>query len=208
MLETLFEVQTPSSKIKIQVIGNIIASQELIKFLDKEKFSELCKSGCPTYDKKWACPPYSPSYDQYAKLYSKAMLVCFFCTMDQFGYIKNDYLKIKAANSILKSRMDKFMRNLETELGGEFLSNGSCRICKPCSCKNKEGGCKNPTKRRYSMEAVGLDVGKISEDILEHKLFWYGKNRLPLYTSVVSCLLNNNQRMNLEGIKKISLLSS
>ena len=113
MLETFFDIQTPSSKIEIRVVGNTITSQELIKFVDKEKFSDLCKNGCPTYDKKWACPPYSPSYNKYTQFYSHAMIICFFSDMGQFSYIKHNYLKIKAANSILKSRMDKFMCTLD-----------------------------------------------------------------------------------------------
>lgn len=202
MFETIFYTETPSTNIEVKVKYNISPSDELVRYEDKETFQNLCEKGCPTYNKKWACPPFSPSYSKYSKNYTSALIICFYIGLGQFGYIKNDYLKVKAANSILKSRMDKFLRSLEGQYGGKLLSNGSCRLCKPCSCKDKNSGCKEPDKMRYSMEALGLNVGEISKNVLNHELFWYRKNQLPLYTSVVSCLLNNSGNLNLQTIEE------
>lgn len=52
------------------------------------------------------------------------------------------------------------------------------------------------------MESLGLNVEEISKNILNHELVWYRKKQLPLYTSVVSCLLNDNQSLNLNEVEK------
>ncbi|WP_066637407.1 DUF2284 domain-containing protein [Desulfolucanica intricata] len=189
MYETVFKTKTPSSEILINIKIVQTLSNNLIQYENKNFFNKLCKNGCPNFNHKWSCPPYSPLYSEYSKEYSNAMLVLLFCTLNQFYYIKTEYMKVKASNSILKSKMDKFMRWLEPVFNGKILSNGSCRLCKLCTCKDKTGNCKKPKEMRYSMESVGLDVEKISLHFLNHKFLWYKNKKAPLYSSVVSCLL-------------------
>lgn len=77
-----------------------------------------------------------------------------------------------------------------TVFQGYALLSGSCRLCKPCQCK--EGlPCKRPNKMRYSMEATGLNVQQLSLDYLEHELLWYKDKTLPRYTSTVTLVLYN-----------------
>ena len=194
MLESSFTILTPTTKIIINTKATFVDRANLIEYENPLLFSTLCKEGCPNYEKKWACPPYSPTFSRYSIDYSRAILVVFYCYLDQFYYTKTEYMRIKASNSILKSRMDKFMRSLEEQVGGKMISNGSCRLCKPCTLK---GGtisrCKKPDQMRFSMEALGLDVGGISRDYLKHDLLWYKDKKAPLYSSVVSALITNMQ---------------
>lgn len=190
MIKTTFSVNTPTTNIIIDSKAVIINANELKTFQDKEYFDGLCKKGCPNYNSKWTCPPYSPTYSQYAKEFSKALLVLFYCNLNQFYYTRTEYMKVKASNSILKSRMDRLMRELEIKYTGKMLSNGSCRLCKPCNRKNNLP-CKKPFDMRYSMEALGLNVDQISQHFLSHRLLWYKNKKAPSYSSVVSCLLTN-----------------
>lgn len=112
------------------------------------------------------------------------------CELSQFDYTKTDYMKIKASNSILKSKSDKIARIFENKLSGIMMSNGSCRLCKPCN-KKKELSCKRPNDMRYSMESLGLNVEQISEDFLYHKLLWYRDKTAPKYSSVLTGILTN-----------------
>lgn len=180
--------KTPSAEILIRVKIKAIKSSELLPYENKTVFEKLC-SACPTYGKKWSCPPYSPSYSNIGPTeYPYALLVLFQCDLDQFRYVKTEYTKIKAADSILKSRLDRFMRNLEASIGGRMLSNGTCRLCRPCSGKSGLA-CKKPEMMRFSMEALGLDVGRITADILGHSLLWYKDGKAPEYLSAAACLL-------------------
>jgi len=108
-----------------------------------------------------------------------------------FHYIKSDSLKIKAANSILKSRLDKALRLLSDRYGN-YISSGSCRLCKPCRCRSGLP-CGHPDKMSCSFEALGMDVGRLTESCLDHELLWYSKGNLPKYTSVAGGLLTNDK---------------
>lgn len=182
---------TPTTDIIITLHSTIADAKMLKAYEDKYKFETLCANGCPNYNNKWACPPFSPSYSRLSTKYSDVLLVLFNCDLSQFKYTKTEYMKVKASNSILKSQSDRLMRLLEKETSGTILSNGSCRLCKPCN--KKEGlNCKRPDEMRYSMESLGLNVEQISKDFFNHKLLWYKDKLAPTYSSVVTCLLSSS----------------
>lgn len=192
IIEFNFEHKTPSSNnILINLHGIICETSILHKFENKELFNNMCKGGCPNYKKKWSCPPYSPKFSSYSENYKYALIVLMSCDLEQFNYIKTEYMKVKASHSILKSRMDNLMRSLENDFDGLMISSGSCKLCKPCNCKQSLT-CKKPNLKRYSMEALGLDVGTVSLDLFKHELLWYKNKKAPSYSSILSCLLLNN----------------
>lgn len=166
-----------------------IQVEDVFPYIDCCKYNELCKIGCINYEKKWSCPPFTPSYNQYIKNYINLSLCVLSINLSQFSYIKNDYLKVKAANVILKSRIDKTLRSLSQD-GVGYISTGSCRLCKPCKCKTNEN-CAKPDSMSYSFEALGVDVGSMVMGIFHHQLLWYKKSALPEYTTVVAGLLSN-----------------
>lgn len=189
MKQHSFITETPSAKIEICLKYAMTPSESLIKYEDKCKFDEICKQGCPNYNNKWACPPYSPKYSVISREFDNAYIFVFYCYLEQFDYINMPYMKIKASHTILKAKSNKIMRQLEKELNGVMLSNGSCRLCKTCSCKTKELQCKKIFQLRFSMESVGLNVGSITMKFLNHELLWYSKNNVPEYSSVVTTIL-------------------
>lgn len=127
-------------------------------------------------------------------------LVFLYTDMAHFSYIKNDYLKIKAANNILKSRADRFIRKM-AELHGACISTGSCRLCKPCKCKNQMP-CAHPDLMTYSFEALGIHVGQMVEDHFQKPLLWYQKHTLPEYTSVV-CGILTDEILAMDDLEKV-----
>lgn len=185
------EHNTPTKKLILNLNYSICETNELYTFQNKEYFKKLCEDGCPNFGKKWSCPPYSPNFKEYSKNYKYCLVSLIYCNLNQLNYTKTEYMKIKASNSILKSKMDKFMRYLESENSGLLISNGSCRLCKPCNCKLSLS-CKKPNLKRYSMESLGLNVSDISKYLFNHELQWYKNKKSPSYSSVLSCLLLND----------------
>jgi predicted metal-binding protein len=163
----------------------------IINFTDKEAFDKLCREGCPNYAKKWSCPPFAPLYAKYIEPWNYLSVFLFRTNMSQFSYIKNDYLKIKAANSILKSRADKYLRHLSAEHGIAYISTGSCRLCKPCKCKQQQP-CAHPHKMTFSFEAMGINDESLVQKYFNSRLLWYKKGSLPEHTSVICGLLSND----------------
>lgn len=191
LYKDIIRAVTPQAKIDYQIFIINTGVENLVKYEMVEHFSALCKQGCANFMCKWSCPPYAPFYHEFVKKYSNISVCLSLVQTDQFDYIKNDYLKIKAANSILKSRIDKTLRKLIDE-DIYYISTGSCRLCKSCKCKINEP-CANPKLMSYSFEALGINVSDMVNDIFGIPLLWYKKNNLPKYTCVVAGLLYNDE---------------
>ncbi|MCL2163532.1 MAG: DUF2284 domain-containing protein [Oscillospiraceae bacterium] len=187
----MYSVSTPSGKKEIILEIAQISPCQVECYTDKKKFDCLCESGCPNYQRKWSCPPYAPDFNEFVYGWESMFVVFMHIEMIQFGHIKNNYLKIKAANATLKSRIDRFLRQISRTCGC-YISTGSCRLCKPCKCKNG-GPCAHPELMTYSFEAMGVDVGGLTEYCFHKPLLWYKPNHLPEYTSVVCGLLTNSR---------------
>jgi len=168
-----------------------VAPHLLEDYINKEYFDGLCRQGCPNFEKKWSCPPFAPAYVDYTRGWEKLFVLYMQISFNQFEYIKNDYLKVKAANVILKSRADKFLRKMAAQ-HGNYISTGSCRLCKPCKCKIG-APCAYPDMMTYSFEALGVDVSKLVEKYFSRALLWYTPHNLPEHTSVISGLLTNDE---------------
>lgn len=168
-----------------------IPTKGLSVYEDKEKFCKLCEEGCANYARKWSCPPFAPHFTDYVLEWKKIFVFYLRIDLEQFSYIKNDYLKVKAANAILKSRSDKFLRKM-AEKHGKYISSGSCRFCKPCKCKSGSP-CAHPNVMTYSFEAMGIDVGQLVSNYFQKPLLWYKPQCPPKYTSVVCGLLTNEE---------------
>ena len=190
--------QTNSKNISYEVIVDTILPEHANSFVNVEKFEELCRIGCPNFNRKWSCPPFAPPYPEFINGWKYLYVFWFRVETDQFSYINNDYLKIKAANSILKSRADKFLRSM-SKLHGQYISTGSCRLCKPCRRKI-DLPCAHPETMSYSFEAMGVNVEQLVHSCFNCELLWYRRGHLPRYTSVIAGLLAN-EAISFEEIK-------
>lgn len=193
--------ETPHGKVSYWGKVCTISSDDIALYCDKEQFDGLCRLGCPNYGKKWSCPPYSPLYNDFSSEYQALCIVLLGLNLDELGYIKQDYLKVKAANSMLKSRVDRTLRMCITD-GEKYVSTGSCRLCKPCR-KKLEEQCAHPTIRTFSFEALGVNVSTMVKDIFDLNLLWYKRGSLPLYTCVVAGLLTNENPPDQRIISKL-----
>lgn len=180
---------TPSTTINGDINFVNVPLTKLLKYQNKQKFDLLCEKGCPNYNKKWSCPPLSPSYSKFISKYENIMVIVISTKLDQFSYIKNDYLKVKAANTIMKSRIDKALRSFISD-DCYYISTGSCRMCRPCKRKLNQP-CAHQDIMTYSFEALGINVSEMVSDLFDFELKWYKKKALPEYTSVVAGLIFN-----------------
>ena len=149
----------------------IMPPKECAKFENRPLFYELCRAGCKNFDQKWSCPPQSPAFSSMAYEWSYLYIVYIRAPMASFGNIKNKYLQIKAANSMLKSRADKFVRHLAAQYQGRHISTGSCRLCKSCKIKMDMPGA-HPSLMAYSFEALGINVSALVDHCFTTPFLW------------------------------------
>lgn len=203
MEKCLFFVETHTKAASIVYSVEIcpISIEKCAALVHKEKFDCLCKEGCSNYNRKWSCPPLSPAFEDVSNNYKYLYVFYLRISLDQLDYIKNDYLKIKAANSILKSRADGFLRYMISKSkNSKYISTGSCRLCKPCKLQ-KGLPCAHPNIMTYSFEALGVNVEALVNLCFQSPLQWYARGNLPMYTSVV-CGLLTNEKLSLETLQE------
>lgn len=159
-----------------------------------------CKVGCTNYGKTLACPPYTPSAEEFRKIvgeYSYALFMKFTSKAEadsdlqkSLGKSQGDTtlpadMKLKAdefwavwkadkhkmLDSVVKLEKEAMRKGYSLAVG--FVS-GSCQLCEKCNVAS--GICVHPEMARYSEDAVGVNVRKTAENAGIAVTFPFEKN--------------------------------
>ena len=154
---------------------------ELKDVIFDPKVQTYCVSSsfkCPSYGHSWACPPEAPYMEATVAQFKEFYLIYY--QLDIAEYIKKEKVKNpnKSENDIknmlyssgfsrnkseseILDFIDKYSKSYEEKL---VLWDGYCKTCfneLDNGCTYDSGKpCRYPEKRKYSMEAVGIDVTK------------------------------------------------
>jgi len=161
------------------------ADAELVttdKVVVEDRVVLKCKVGCTNYGKTLACPPYTPSAEQFRRIvgeYSYALFMKFKSGAEGDAEVAKYLSKADSDPSVpidVKEKLKKFWskwnedkkKMLETVVGLEkaalskgyplavgFVS-GYCQLCEKCSLDPKT--CAHRDLARISEEAVGVNV--------------------------------------------------
>jgi predicted metal-binding protein len=141
-----------------------------------------CKIGCANYGKTLACPPYTPSVEDFKKIineYKYALFMKFKSEAKADPEIMKHLSKTENDQAIPREIQDKLqgfwaawkadkLRMLSVVLDIEKavmnkgyplavgLVSGFCQLCEKCTLDRKS--CVYPAKARYSQQAVGVNV--------------------------------------------------
>jgi predicted metal-binding protein len=147
-----------------------------------------CKMGCNKYGKTLACPPYTPTPEEFRKIvseYSFALFMKFKSQAEADAEVAKNLSKAETDPTIpqdVKEKVQNFWSvwndekrkllraiiSLEKEAMSKGYSfaigfvSGSCPLCEKCNVENKI--CLNPTMMRYSEEGVGVAVRKTANN--------------------------------------------
>ncbi|MDO5135574.1 MAG: DUF2284 domain-containing protein [Eubacteriales bacterium] len=163
------------------------------KFVDVPTFLAACKE-CPNYGTVWSCPPYSFDVPSYWKKYKTLELTASKITFDDQA-LNRTYTK-EEMDQLLQDVLYKEKKALTRELfqqeklhpGSVSLSAGTCQSCAACT-RPKGSPCLMPEQLRYSIEALGGNVGLTIEKLLGLTLEWMEEGRLPHHFVLVCGLL-------------------
>ena len=74
--------------------------------------------------------------------------------------------------------------------GSRVVYPGRCHLCGLGQCSRAlQQPCRHPEQLRYSIESLGGDVGKTTEQLLGYGLQWLRQGQLPEYLSLVGGVL-------------------
>jgi predicted metal-binding protein len=159
-----------------------------------------CKVGCTNYGKTLACPPYTPTAEEFRKIvseYSYALFMKFKSEAEGDRELAKYLSKAENDPAIppeVREKVQKFwaawkgdkkkLLSAVVDLEKAAMSkgyplaigfvSGSCQLCEKCNVKT--GICVNPTMRRYSEEAVGVNVKKTAKNAGIQMTFPFEKN--------------------------------
>ena len=152
------------------------------KIVVEDRIVLKCKVGCPNYGKTLACPPYTPTAEEFRKIVSEyryALFMKFVSKAKATAKIVPYLSKSENDPTIpeeVKGKVQEFwadwekdkLKMLSTVLDLEkaakkkgyllpiALVSGYCHLCKKCTLNRAT--CANPTKARFSGEAVGVNI--------------------------------------------------
>lgn len=156
------------------------------EYVNVEEFLEYCKA-CGNYNRKWCCPAFdfSPVADYWnryrtLKVVGKKMILT---AADKENW--------EALLAQTKAELADALYAEEAKTPGSIsLSAGSCTLCGEDNCTKKSGEtCRFPDKMRYSIEALGGNVGLTASKLLGVRLQWMEEDKVPDYFVLVGGLL-------------------
>lgn len=171
-------------------------------YLDRFRVSEHARSAlcapCPVHLKCWSCPDQNDGYDAYNDGgYTQCLVYMFWTETGPVPPATDAYQAVLGAYGAIASYITHYGRMLEARLNGKEMIDGRCAVCRVCTAAETPARpCAYPADQRSSMEALGINVGRLSKEIFHHRLQWYRKNaRMPSYVSVLHGLLTNSTEL-------------
>ena len=135
----------------------VCENKDLIKYMKRDYLLNLCAEGCPNYNTNWSCPPNSPRFDEYSADYTNSLLVQVTSEVEEGEEFMEAYIQNRNTLEDLLSKMQIDFECIKTACG-------SCNLCERCAFLDNKH-CYHPEKMRYSMEAMGMDLQKMSEEV-------------------------------------------
>lgn len=160
-------------------------------YRDVEKFLGYCKQ-CHNYDSCWSCPPHDFDVESYLDEYPSGVLIATKIMLDEEMRKRPKTKEEREAfieGLILDYRqiLDDMLLAMEKTIpGSKAFFAGSCHFCDTCA-KREGKPCRHDDKRRVSLEAIGFDMAKTTEELFEIEMLW-SKDELPPYFTLVSGL--------------------
>lgn len=144
----------------------------ITNYLDVSLCDKACRS-CPNYGKTWGCPPYKEDRlirDGTIELTMYVVTVGRGLSDDEVGPLMLE----------LKKELTPALIKRESEVGGQgYGLAGGCGMCEQGCSREFGGACRHPDMVRPSLEAVGFNLVKTSEEIFGRKMEWSESGRAP-----------------------------
>jgi len=157
-------------------VKDIIFDPKVQSYCNNPKFK------CPSYGHSWACPPEAPYLEEKVSQYEKFFLIYYEFNLKEYveriklefpkrseEKIRNSFYHKDFVRDYLGKEINAFLQNYSESYNEKLiLWEGYCRICSKegKNCTYDDGiPCRYPDKKRFSMEAVGIDVDKTVKSV-------------------------------------------
>ncbi|MGO8944160.1 MAG: DUF2284 domain-containing protein [Syntrophobacteraceae bacterium] len=138
-------------------------------FVQDNNYKTACES-CQKYGKNLACPPFSPTFEDYLGEFEKARIICIRLPQEYFNHIAPEEryrVCFRKARKLLSDELFQFRRQ-----GNKIAGSGPCLACEECIIAEGIQICKKPKERIYSLESLGVNLISLAGEHLNIDLEW------------------------------------
>ncbi len=176
---------------KEKLHADITVDEYLEKYVNIPEFAQKCRQ-CPRYASSWSCPPFDFDPADYWRQFSELHIegVCMYfdpAECQKHRSQEETDLIIAEVKATEKTLLAKELYDMENDASAS-LSEGVCSLCDSCT-RAENLPCRYPEKLRYSIEALGGNVGLTCSRLLGLQPEWVCENRLPRKLVIISGLL-------------------
>lgn len=161
----------------------IASRADVMRYYDPVRIQGYCRT-CEKHGKFWSCPTFSVSPLEQFPAWDHAVMV------GERVWTLPDASQEQMLARFFEARKGfrKWLLAVEQQQSGLVaLVAGFCTGCTECT--RAEGKpCRTPSALRYSLEAVGFDVGGLLQGLVSQKLQW-AKGKRPEYLMTVGAIL-------------------
>lgn len=154
------------------------------------QYKGLC-AACPEHEKRFSCPPYSPSFPEHIGKAQRAWVVCVRFPGEYFARLASDtdYLTrfFKKAGGLLADVLLDYRTK-----GYTIAGSGPCLACKQCAAEAGLSTCSQPDKQIYSLESLGVNVAALCKKAFDLDLEWSSDGRPAGHVCAVGAVFSSD----------------
>lgn len=153
-------------------VRRLSTDEYICNYLDLDMTHQACLR-CDQYGKSWNCPPFESDYIEQIRQYPQAVIVSLTLEAEEKDGVSG-ISELNEKSLPFRMEIEKRLRNWEKRYGGMcFTTIGKCNYCGNNDCARKIGcACRHPELVRPSLESIGFNLVKTSEELLGIPMKW------------------------------------
>jgi predicted metal-binding protein len=181
--------------VNYQIDVSEISTERLLAYQEQAYFEKLCAQ-CPNYAVNHGCPPFEFMPRDYIAQFRFINIVR---VKADTGPLLDKYPARDESNPVnqaqqlirlIRGGIDGVLMSMEQAFGGARVSlPGACNIC--ATCARKAGLPCELGQPRYSLEALGINLARLTKDLFKEEILWIRNGKLPAYFSLLSGIFSD-----------------
>ena len=156
----------------------------------RSKNKAACQA-CKSYGTNLACPPFSPTFQEYTTDKTSARILCLRIPLDYFSeeLIENRYrLCFKTVRGFLIEEL-----TLARNAGYAIAGAGPCMACEPCVAENGVFECCKPEEKIFSLESLGINLMNLAKCCFDITLEWSTKGHTAQFVCAMGAIFYDDE---------------
>ncbi len=170
-----------------------------LSYFDHDREYKIACETCQKYGKNLACPPFSPTFQDYLGGFKKAKVICVRIPQEYFSHLMPEERYracFRKGRELLTEELLQF-RQRDFRVAGS----GACLACPECSAEIGKELCKAPDKRVYSLESLGTNLISLARKSFNISLEWSGSGYFASFACAMGAVFSPKEHDNVTQVR-------